>query len=128
MKKHQVLVLFMIILLVATVSVGCGAANALDRAEDKLEDRAARAEDAMEKALQGSIAAAQTLTREEAEAIALKAAGLTQTEVAGLHSEYDIEDGVPEWEVDFRSGAWEYEYTIHAETGAIRHSERERWD
>ena len=125
MKKTRLLTLLAAILLVAAVSTGCAAAYALDRVEDQLENRLDQAEDAVERALQDTIATTQKLTREEAEAIALKAAGLTQMEVAGLHSEYEVDDGVPEWEVDFRGGGWEYDYTIHADTGAILRSDRD---
>lgn len=69
-----------------------------------------------------------TLTREEAEAIALKHAGLTAEKVKGLRAEYDRDDGVPEWEVEFYSGNMEYDYEIHAETGKILSWDQERDD
>ena len=66
-----------------------------------------------------------TLTKEKAKTIALTHAGLAETEVTGLRVEYDMERGTPEWDVDFRSGDWEYDYEIHAETGAVIKSEKE---
>lgn len=62
----------------------------------------------------------EALTKEQAQTIALDHAGFTQADVERLHTEYDLDDGVPEYEVQFRVGRWEYEYEIHAETGAIR--------
>lgn len=66
-----------------------------------------------------------TLTKEEAKAIALNHAGLTETEITGLRMEQDVERGTAEWEVDFRSGDWEYDYEIHAETGAVIKGKKE---
>ena len=66
-----------------------------------------------------------TITAEEAESIALEHAGFTADEVTGLHSQYDLDDGVPEYEVEFRADGWEYEYEIHAETGDIRAYDRD---
>ena len=59
------------------------------------------------------------LSADEAKAIALKHAGLTADQVKGLRAEYDRDDGMPEYEVEFRVGNWEYDYEIHAETGKI---------
>lgn len=70
-------------------------------------------------------AAAPTLTAEEAEAIALAHAGLTAEQVTRLRSEFDRDDGVAQWEVEFRVGQMEYEYTIHAETGKILEWDKE---
>ena len=64
-------------------------------------------------------APAQTLTKEDAQAIALAHAQLSQQEVTHLKVKYDYDDGIPEYEVEFRVGRWEYEYEIHAETGKI---------
>lgn len=69
--------------------------------------------------------APERLTAEEARTIALDDAGLTADAVTWLRSEFEIDDGIPEYEVEFRSGHQEYEYTIHAETGAIRARSRE---
>ena len=67
------------------------------------------------------------LSDEEAVSVALKHAGLTADEVRRIVCEYDVDDGVPQWEVEFRVGKMEYEYTIHAETGTILEWEKD-WD
>ena len=59
------------------------------------------------------------LTLEEAQSLALKHAGFTSGEVTALHTEYEIEHGVPQYDVEFHHGAWEYDYEIHADTGEI---------
>ena len=58
-------------------------------------------------------------TEEEAKAIVLKHAGVAEADVIWERSEYELERGTPEWDVDFRSGDWEYDYEIDAETGKI---------
>lgn len=64
-------------------------------------------------------AAPKHLTGEKAEAIALAHAGFTRDQVSRLYTEYEIDDGIPQFDVQFHEGRWEYEYEIHAETGAI---------
>lgn len=59
------------------------------------------------------------LSEEEAVTIALNHAELTKEQVTRLHAEYDLDDGVPTWEVDFDHDRIEYEYEIHAQTGEI---------
>ena len=60
-----------------------------------------------------------TLTLEEAQNIALKHAGFAADQVTALHAEYEIEHGVPLYDVEFRHGYWEYDYEIHGDTGEI---------
>ena len=54
-----------------------------------------------------------TLILEEAQNIALKHAGFSADQVMALHAEYEIEHGVPQYDVEFRRGYWEYIYEIH---------------
>lgn len=56
---------------------------------------------------------------ETAQALALNHAGFTADQVTGLRAEYEIDDGVPEYEIEFREGDHEYDYTVHAETGEV---------
>ena len=65
------------------------------------------------------------LTHSEAEQAALAHAGLQAQEVVFSRTEYDIDDGVPEWEIEFRCGDYEYGYTVHAEDGRILNYERD---
>lgn len=66
------------------------------------------------------------MLQEEAVAIALAHAGYTADQVRELEVEKDREKGVLLFEVDFEAGGYEYEYKIHAETGEILHTEKER--
>ena len=56
---------------------------------------------------------------EQAQEIALNHAGFTADQVTNLHGDFDVDDGVPEYEVGFFQDGWEYDYTIHADTGDI---------
>ena len=69
---------------------------------------------------------AATLTKEEAEQIALDHAGLKADQVTYLHTEYEIDNGVPQYEVEFHHDTWEYDYEIHAETGEILAYDKEK--
>lgn len=76
--------------------------------------------DAPQKAVEAAhTSATDQLTQEQAEAIALEHAGFTVDQVTRLRTSYEIDDGIPEYEVEFRVGRTEYDYTIHAETGEI---------
>ena len=66
------------------------------------------------------------LSREEARDIALDHAGFNQSQVKALEIEYDFDDGVPEYSVEFYADGWEYDYEIHAETGMILKNHKER--
>ena len=63
--------------------------------------------------------AAGMLTAEEAENIALDRAGFTREEVTALRSEYDVDRGIPVYEVEFYHNNREYDCHISAETGEI---------
>lgn len=60
-----------------------------------------------------------SLTAQEATDIALAHAGLTADQVTVLHASYELDDGTPEYEVEFRHSDTGYDYTIHAETGKV---------
>lgn len=105
------------LLLAAVLLVGCGSpmmqmdANAAQSAAGSLPGTPETA--------------AALLTREEAQAIALEHAGLTADQVTRLRTEYEIDDGIPRYEVTFRQGRWEYDYEIHAKTGTILSYDRD---
>ncbi len=66
-----------------------------------------------------------TVTGEDAQNIALQHAGLEKDQVRDLHIEYEVELGVPQFEVEFHYDGWEYDYYISAETGEILSQSRE---
>ena len=148
---------FFAALLTAALSItllpGCAVPARLEIAEEKLENRLDAAEEIIENALvpaapapaaapaavtepaiiavpvPSPTAPAQTnrISKEEAEAIALKDAGFTADQVTHLHSEFDYDEGRPEYEVEFCKDGFEYDYEIHAETGVILHRDKD-WD
>lgn len=65
------------------------------------------------------------ITAEEAETIALKHAGVSPEKVSRIRTEFDYDDGRPEYDIEFYADGWEYDYEIHAETGDILRSEAE---
>ena len=68
------------------------------------------------------------ITKENAKLIALNHAGVKETDIHGLRVEFDRDDGVDSYEIDFISSKVEYEYDVHAKTGEILNSEKERAD
>ena len=70
-------------------------------------------------------AAARDIGYAAAKAAALKHAGLTEDSIRELDMELDREDGVLVYEIEFKAGGYEYEYTIDAATGKILAQERE---
>ena len=146
MNKQLIAVLLIFTILMTMV--GCSAANAarpLDVAEDKVEAKLDAAEEKLEASLREAVIPAPStapavpaetrpvpvetapavsepagkLTKEQAEKIALDHLGFTADQVTRMHSEYEIDDGVPQFDVEFHQGDWEYEFEIHAANGKI---------
>lgn len=70
-------------------------------------------------------ASGAALTDQDAQRIALDHAGFTPDEVTYLHARYELDDGVPQYEVGFHKDRWEYDYEIDARTGEILSYDRE---
>lgn len=70
--------------------------------------------------------AAGEITADEAKAIALEHAGITEADVLYINVDYDRDDGRTEWSVDFTTETTEYDYEINAADGTILQSENER--
>ncbi len=69
---------------------------------------------------QGSV-----ITAAEAKEIALNHAGVSAASASFVKVELDTDDGVQVYEIEFSSGTIEYDYEIHAQTGAILKSSAE---
>ena len=65
-------------------------------------------------------ASGSVIGEDAALAAALKHAGLASNDVQVLKNKLDWDDGVQEYEIEFYSGNTEYDYTVNAQTGAIR--------
>ena len=102
--------IFAVLLIMVLMLAGCGAALTDAAGEDTAIQTAHRVTTPTQ---------STPITREQAEAIALEHAGFTADQVTRLRTEYEVDDGVPRYEVQFRQGRWEYDYEINADTGAI---------
>ena len=146
--KKQITALILVFVFFLSMS-GCMTAKALDKletAEERVEEQLDAVEDQLEAKrdsvvaptekmpVRESAAAAeqetqaavpsvtekvQLLSREEAQQIALDYVGLSVDQVTRLHTEYEIDDRIPQYDVEFHQGNLEYEFEIHAETGTI---------
>lgn len=87
---------------------------------DAIENKMDSLEDTIESKVENMVTPNQAvITDDEAESIALEHAGFSPEQVSYLRSEYEVDDGVPQYEVHFHQGTWEYDYEIHAQTGEI---------
>ena len=100
----------------------------MDRIEDAVENRIDGAQEAISNAVQEAIPAEgkAKLTKDEAKTIAVKDAGLTLSQVSRLRAQYEIDDGVRQYDVEFSYNGFEYSYEIHADTGKILSFEKDR--
>lgn len=105
----------------------CGHGDLEDRIEAPFEAMEAAMEapfEAAEAAMEGAVDRALSgnagdIGAEQAKALALERAGFAESEVSGLRADYELDDGVPRYDVSFRQGLLEYDIDIHAETGAV---------
>lgn len=99
-----------------------------EQVEQKLDAAEERVEQKLETALQPTAVAAEPaapLTEEQALQIALDHLDITADQTERLRTTYEIDDGVPQFDVEFHQGEWEYEFEIHAETGDILSHDRD---
>lgn len=120
--KIRLFSLLLVAVLAVPAMTGCQAARSAGRAVERGVESAGNA---VKQAVDPTTATASgthanpALTLEEAQNIALKHAGFAADQVTALHTEYEIEHGVHQYDVEFHHGAWEYDYEIHADTGEI---------
>lgn len=74
----------------------------------------------------GSGTSSTDIGAEKAKSIALNHAGVSASQTYEMKVEQDWDDGVLEYEVEFKAGGVEYEYTIHGGTGQILKYESDR--
>ena len=67
------------------------------------------------------------ITKRQAEAMAIQLAGLTHDDVSFLFTKEDEEDGIPVFEVSFRSGNFAYEIEIAKDTAEVLSFDKEDW-
>ena len=135
MKK---LVLLCTVVLLIALLAGCKAEQSLreldkklDAVEERIEDKGDSLESRLERTVEPKTTEGSktqtppTLSGIEAEDLALEHAGLPVDQVTALRSRYEIDDGIPQYDVEFYFEGWEYEYEIHAETGRILDFDRD---
>lgn len=68
---------------------------------------------------------ASYISADEARAAALAHAGVKQSSTYGWEVDFDRDDGRTVYEIEFRSGFYEYNYEINAVDGSVRRHNRE---
>ena len=66
------------------------------------------------------------ITIEKAKEIALDHAGVNAQNARFENAEFDKDDGIPLYELEFTANNVEYEYDIHAESGTVLKAEKEK--
>lgn len=136
MKRYISLIsIICVMLLIAGMMTACGSnkadeaqqqAEQAEQAEEQAEDQAEQAEQQAEKAEEQ----AKEIGEDAALKIALEDAGLSESDVEVTQNKLDMDDGVTEYEIEFRKGTVEYSYSIEAFSGKIleKDSEDEKYD
>ena len=148
MKIRYVAIALTVALVLSTFS-GCGLREIearLDAVENAVENRADVVEDKVERAVEAAVSGSAekkappkkeaskassgkhepVLTADEAEKLALEHAGLTAEQVRHIRTAYEIDDGIRQYDVQFRMDRVEYEYEIHADSGDILSFDKDR--
>lgn len=73
-------------------------------------------------------AAGVLIGEEQAASIALSHADLSEADVTRLRVEYEIDDGVKQYDVEFHHNSYEYEYEINAQSGEIISADKDKED
>ena len=145
MKKQLTAVLLMLVFLLTMA--GCSAVRTVRALDDRMEAKLDAVEDKLEGNFRKTVRPVQTqpdfspaqpdpvpskpdvigrvpseenmMTKENAQNIALEYLGLSADQVTRLHAELEIDDGIPQFELEFYQGDWKYEFEIHAKDGRI---------
>ena len=131
---------FFALLLIFAIVAAFAGCRTLHQAEEYLDHRLDVAEDQVELSIHDAITttlppteapaaqnpptvpdspAAEGITEEQAQTIALEHAGLTEADVSRVYVRADWDDGRQEYDVEFHAGHLEYEYEIDFLTGKI---------
>lgn len=129
MKRQLTGLLVLSVLVLSTA--GCSAAGrevSMEGPGERVEEKLEAAEGKIKREIRamtepapedGASVPESAITKEEAQWIALEHLGLTADQVKHLRTDYEIDDGVSQYDVEFHYGDWEYEFEIHAATGKI---------
>lgn len=120
MKKRTLLLTTLTVLALAAMG-GCGPAS--DGKTVTVPNQ--NSENQMEAASPSGTTTTQAgsdngITKEEAKAIALSDAGVTEADLTNIRITQDVDDGVSVYDVEFYVGNKEYDYEIQTADGTIR--------
>ena len=120
MKKQLIAALLIFVLLLT--ATGCAPTGILQHSGTDSTDPLVTPAQTAAPSVQTPPAAtgsAPMLTPEQAQQIALDYLGVAADQVTRLRTEYEIDDGIAQYDVQFFQGDWEYEFEISAEDGRI---------
>ena len=122
------LIMLLVLALSMTACAAAGREVSMEGPGERVEEKLEAAEGKIKREIRamtdpapedGSSVPESAITKEEAQRIALEHLGLTEDQVKHLRTDYEIDDGVSRYDVEFRYGDWDYEFEIHAATGKI---------
>lgn len=126
MKKHLVFLLSIVTMIIIT---GCGTADAKstqEQTKDHVGTEAQTKENVSTEKIETTPEAAnEMITLEEARAIALNDAGLSETDAQYILEKLDNDDGRAVYDIEFYHETTEYDYEIDAVTGDILEKDHE---
>ena len=91
----------------------------IDAKSGKILEKSVERADEVSTTKKTESATSALISVDKAKSIALSHAGLKADEVVIEKIKLEKDDGIYEYEVEFRKGNWEYEYSINAKTGEI---------
>ena len=101
-----------------------GLEQKLEQFEEQVEQKLEAAQNTAASIL--PTAAPGMLTAADAESIAFAHAGLQGQTISRIKTQYEQDNRIPHYEVEFYHNGIEYNYEIHAETGEILSFEQEQ--
>lgn len=120
-RKGPVLITLVVVFLMMLLFNACAPRQAekkLEQIENKIEFKIDTAQDTLAAVVRPADSQ-NRLTVDEAKAAAMKHAGLTDQQVSWLRAEFDVDDRIPHYDVEFCHDGFEYDCEIHAEDGSI---------
>lgn len=132
--KKRIGVLLGATVLTAGMLSGCGGSNqpAQDITNQPIETTIVKETTSVQETTNNEIttkvASSNIISEEEAKKIALKDAGVNESDTTGMQIKLEMDDGIQEYEVDFNVGVTEYDYTINATDGKIIEKDADMYD
>jgi len=126
-KMKRFLCLALLILPAIFILTGCDATeNAIDRAEEGM-DMVGDAAEEMIDPLMGDHGdtRASMLTKREAEDIALRQAGISRDEAENIRTEYEHDDGMAYYDIEFSHNGVEFDIKVNSDDGNIMSFDRD---